>query len=257
MKNIVFINAVKRYELYNFKAAAEQYNSRSSLKTRKLGQLAMSFLKLSVIASSLGLGCLLLMAQPASAQTPTVHKLGVLTSSDSQLGDGSYFDSYEIAGSEGQRVTISLDSSDFNAFLGLADSEGNLVASNDDATDSNQNAFLSLTLPKDDVYTVFATSRNPQVSGDYRMVLRNFSPPRRSAVASSSGSSELRPVINPFSALLLLGLGFAMFGGGGDSSAGNTAYPDPAFRNTSQPHRPAQPSAPRAPAIDPFFDGPM
>ena len=217
----------------------------------------MSFLKLSAITSSLGLGCLLLMTPPASAQTPTVHKLGVLTSSDPQLGDGSYFDSYEIEGSEGQRVTISLDSSDFDAFLGLVDSEGNLVASNDDATDSNQNAFLSLTLPKDDVYTVFATSRYPEVSGDYRMALRNFSPPRRSAIASSSGQSELRPVIDPFSALLLVGLGMSMFGGGGDSYAGDTTYPDPAFRPASEPYRPTQPSAPRVPAVAPLWDGPM
>jgi len=142
----------------------------------------------SKLLGCFGLSCFLAVATPAEAQSNTVHQLGVLGASDTQLKTGSYFDSYEIEGSEGQRVSISLDSSDFDTFLGLFDSDGNLVASNNDAAADNPNSYISTTLPRNDTYTVVATSNAVQGGGDYRMALRNFSPPRLANTAASGGS---------------------------------------------------------------------
>lgn len=172
----------------------------------------MKISRVAGILSGIGVSSCL-FANPAKAQSNTIHQLGVLEAADSTLSDGSYFDSYEIAGSAGQRVTISLDSSDFDTFLGLMDSEGNLIASNDDASDSNPNSFTSAVLPSDGMYTVVATSYQPSARGGYRLAMRNFSPPR-AAANSDSYSSGIQPVYNAF-LLDLIGaaVGEMLFGG--------------------------------------------
>ena len=179
--------------------------------------------KLSRWLGSCGLGCCLLTALPTQAQTNTVHQMGVLGATDEQFSTGSYFDSYKIEGSEGQRVSISLDSSTFDTFLGLLDSDGNLVASNDNAAADNPNSFISTTLPRNDTYTVFATSSVSQSGGDYRMALRNFSPPRVSSTRNNSNQdSSSTLVASPLGQMLVLGFAGAlldsMFSSGGSSS---------------------------------------
>ncbi len=190
-------------------------------------------------------GFLLLTAPtilPAQAQSNTVHQLGVLNANDEQFSTGSYFDSYEIEGSAGQRVSISLDSSDFDALVGLFDSDGNLVATNDDAAEANPNSFISVTLPRDDTYTVVATSYGAQGSGDYRMALRNFSPPSSSRVASSNSSSGQNGWSTLFSIpfvqeMMVDAFSSAFSFGGGDSSYGS----DYELRRTGNPY----PSSPQ------------
>ena len=150
--------------------------------------------KVANVLGSIGASCLLLLALPAQAQPNAIHQLGVLGGNDTQLNSGRYFDTYEIAGSAGQRVSISLDSSDFDTYLGLLDSDGNIVSTNDDAAADNPNSYFSATLPRNDTYTVVVTSYEQQSGGDYRMVVRNFSPPpvantsARTTARSSSGS---------------------------------------------------------------------
>lgn len=172
----------------------------------------MREIKVAGVLSGFGIGWYLLLASPAKAQSNTVHQLGVLESADSTLSDGSYFDSYEIAGSAGQRVTISLDSSEFDTFLGLLDSEGNLIASNDDANDSNPNSFTSAVLPNDGTYTVVATSYQPSANGGYRLTMRNFSPPP--SASGTSYSSGVQPMYDTF-LLTLMGAAMSemLFGG--------------------------------------------
>lgn len=172
----------------------------------------MRVIKVTGILSGLGIGWFLLLANPVKAQSSTVHQLGILESADPTLSDGSYFDSYEIAGSAGQRVTISLDSSEFDTFLGLIDSEGNLIANNNDASDSNPNSFTSIVLPNDGIYTVVATSYQPSVNGGYRLTMRNFSPPP--AASDTSYSSGIQPVYDSF-LLTLMGAAVSemLFGG--------------------------------------------
>lgn len=80
----------------------------------------MALSKISAFLGSCSLICFALSATLAQAQMSTEHQLGVLGTDDSQLDTGSYFDTYETEGVEGQRVAISLDSSEFNAFLRLS-----------------------------------------------------------------------------------------------------------------------------------------
>lgn len=202
--------------------------------------------KVSTLLSSISLGCLLLTGAPAKAQSDTIHQLGVLDSADPQMSDGSYFDSYEIAGTAGERVTISLNSSEFDTFLGILDSEDNLLASNDDASDTNRNSFISLTLPANGIYTVVTTTFTPSASGGYRLSMRNFNAPPTTTSTTQTASSGLSPVFNP---LALLAIGFALdsfFGGGGGSA---DPYPDPSqdplLRDMNRPQRSAPLPPPR------------
>ncbi|MGB3294753.1 MAG: PPC domain-containing protein [Phormidesmis sp.] len=197
----------------------------------------MALSKVFAIFSGLSVG-FLLTANPARAQSsPPVHKLGVLDAADPQLEDGSYFDSYEIAGSAGQRVSISLDSSEFDTFLGLMDSEGNLLASNDDASDSNPNSYISLTLPADGTYTVVTTSFTPLSSGGYRLSMRNFSAPRATA---QSTQTELEPVFNPL-ALFVVGAALNEFFAGGSAGSYSDPSQDPTLRDVNSSYQSPQP----------------
>ena len=181
----------------------------------------MTFGKAFALLSGLSVG-ILFTTNPAQAQSsPPVHQLGVLNAADPQLEDGSYFDSYEIAGSAGQRVSISLDSSEFDPFLGLMDSEGNLLVSNDDASESNLNSYISFTLPTDGIYTVVATSFDPLSNGGYRLSMRNFSPP---ASTAQRPQTSPEPVFNP---LAIAFIGAALNEFFFDGSADASSYPDP------------------------------
>ena len=137
--------------------------------------------------------------------------------------------------------------------LDFIDSEGNLVISNDDASGSDLNSYVSLTLPTEGVYTVVATSFDPLGSGGYRLTMRNFSAPRATAPTVQSG---LEPVFNP---LALVGIGLALnelfFSSGGGSDDTYDPTQDPATREASRVRRPTpQPAPPPVPAIDPFYE---
>ncbi|MGC1309658.1 MAG: PPC domain-containing protein [Phormidesmis sp.] len=206
----------------------------------------MTLGKVSAMIGGFSLGVLMLSASPVQAQSsPPVYKLGVLDTADTQLADGSYFDSYEIAGSAGQRVSISLDSSEFDTFLGLLDSDGNLIVSNDDASESNLNSYISLTLPTDGTYTVVATSFDPLSNGGYRLSMRNFNAPR---ATMQSGQSGLEPVFNPLAtAFIGAALNELFFGGGSSVDSYSDPSQDPALREAERNnrYRPTPQPAPR------------
>ncbi|MFW5692198.1 MAG: PPC domain-containing protein [Chloroflexota bacterium] len=64
---------------------------------------------------------------------------------------------YAFEGSSGDMVTITLTSSEFDAYLALLASDGTVVAQNDDGA-GRLNALITFTLPTDDTYTIIATS---------------------------------------------------------------------------------------------------
>lgn len=79
--------------------------------------------------------------------------------------------SYTFEGSEGEAITITLESEDFDPVLLLFDSSGNEVATNDDFGGTLNSAII-LALPADDTYTVIARSYSGQ-GGDYSLLVRS------------------------------------------------------------------------------------
>lgn len=109
---------------------------------------------------------------------------GDLSTSDEQLDNGKYADAYTFSGRRGERVTLTLESSAFDAYLMLIppDGAGDLLE-NDDGPDGSTNSRIDLTLPADGDYTIGVTSYSAGATGAYRFTAGpSLGTPRQAAV---------------------------------------------------------------------------
>jgi hypothetical protein len=95
---------------------------------------------------------------------------GTLDAGDAVVEDGSPYDAWTFTAAAGQRVTISLRSEDFDAYLavGMMDGERFLeLSSNDDAADDRgTDARIVMVAPEAGVYTIRANCL-PGETGSY------------------------------------------------------------------------------------------
>ncbi|HEY9645912.1 MAG TPA: PPC domain-containing protein [Chroococcidiopsis sp.] len=104
----------------------------------------------------------------ALAQSTLLQENGVLEEGDQVLSsDNSLYDEYSFDGQEGQTVTITLSSDDFDPYLVLISPEGEVLAQNDDVSPDNFSSEISLTLPADGTYTVIANGYDSSSQGNY------------------------------------------------------------------------------------------
>ena len=95
---------------------------------------------------------------PASAPL-LLEEQGELKEGDQVLAsDKSLYDQYTFEGKEGQQITISLESSEFDAYLALFNSENELLQEHDDISQTNANAEITITLPKTGTYRVIVNA---------------------------------------------------------------------------------------------------
>lgn len=87
-------------------------------------------------------------------------------------------DVYSFEAEEGDVITISMESDDFDTFLTLQDVNGEIIAQNDNGTDGQNALILNYTIPETNTYFITATSRQSaesngvnRVQGDYIVVL--------------------------------------------------------------------------------------
>jgi hypothetical protein len=92
---------------------------------------------------------------------------GRLAGGDATLGSGEFTDSYTFAGRRGQRVSISMTSSDFDSYL-MVTSPSGTQEDNDDGP-AGRDAQLDWTLPEDGTYRIAATSYAAGETGAYRL----------------------------------------------------------------------------------------
>jgi len=95
---------------------------------------------------------------------------GFLTAEDDTLADGSYYETFLFTGEQGESVTVSLNSLDFNAHALLADSMDTIVFADGDGGGSC-NAHLNYVLPAAGFYTVFVTTLTPHETGEFQVSL--------------------------------------------------------------------------------------
>jgi tetratricopeptide (TPR) repeat protein len=100
------------------------------------------------------------VALPSRAET-LLEDAGTITPAEA---------TYTFEGSQGEAITITLDSEDFDPVLSLFDSSGDEVATNDDFGGTLNSAII-LILPADDTYTVIARSFSGQ-GGEFNLVVR-------------------------------------------------------------------------------------
>lgn len=126
--------------------------------------------KLGIVSAIVSLATLL-GVQPVQAET-LIKTAGLLNSGDARLEDGSLFDRYVFEGSSGQRITIILESRDFDPYLILIAPNGERINENDDISRSNLNSRLVVNLPVSGTYTVYANSYDATKSGQYDITIR-------------------------------------------------------------------------------------
>ncbi len=83
-------------------------------------------------------------------------------------------DSYEFRGDAGRHLTISLSSPHFDTYLELYDTNGRLIAENDDSN-STLDSQVRITLPSSGIYTVVVRSFSADGNGEYSLVVEDTS----------------------------------------------------------------------------------
>ncbi|MEL6615300.1 MAG: DUF4344 domain-containing metallopeptidase, partial [Bacteroidota bacterium] len=98
---------------------------------------------------------------------------GRLETSDTELADASFADTYVYRGAPGETVLITLRSDDFDAFLGVASITGDDVeaVARDDDSAGNGDAQVRLTIAGSGVYAIQANSYGPGETGAYTLLV--------------------------------------------------------------------------------------
>ena len=95
---------------------------------------------------------------------------GQLTGSDCRLDDGSYADFYAFNGVSGQNITVTMNSTAFDTYLGLANESGTFVVEDDDGG-GGTNSRINTVLPATGLYIILANSAFPNQFGNYTLNL--------------------------------------------------------------------------------------
>lgn len=98
-----------------------------------------------------------------------LNESGILNTQDDRLTDNSLYDSYSFNGQQGQTVTITLNSDDFDTYLLLIDEQGNKIAENDDMAQNTSNSAIDITLPYTGKYQVIVNAYDQTGQGRYQM----------------------------------------------------------------------------------------
>jgi hypothetical protein len=102
---------------------------------------------------------------------------GRLETSDPQLADDSFFDTYFYEGSAGDRLLVTLTSSDFDTFLSWGQGEGSAFSADltDDDGAGNTNSQIEVTLGQSGRYVIRANSYTGGQTGAYNLSIENMS----------------------------------------------------------------------------------
>lgn len=92
---------------------------------------------------------------------------GELTPAKSSVlpSDSSLYDEYTFEGTQGQKVVVTVESTEFDTYLAIFNSQGELLAENDDATQQNSNSELTVTLAANGRYRVIVNAYDPPPKG--------------------------------------------------------------------------------------------
>jgi hypothetical protein len=136
-----------------------------------------------ILALALAGTCAALAASPATAQQTiragqTVN--GRLEASDATLDDGSHYEIWNYRGRAGERVTITLRSSDFDAYLAFGRMSGGECQGDCDTDDDGAggtDARVVATLREDGVYQIRANTLSDGETGSYTLSVESGAAP--------------------------------------------------------------------------------
>ncbi|MBD2482130.1 PPC domain-containing protein [Planktothrix sp. FACHB-1365] len=108
-------------------------------------------------------------APPTSTpNTMLLDQQGELQEGDKVLpSDKSLYDEYTFDGQQGQQITISLESSEFDTYLAVYTPDNQLLQEHDDINQNNSNSQITVTLPKTGTYRVIVNAYDSKGKGKY------------------------------------------------------------------------------------------
>lgn len=112
---------------------------------------------------------------------------GNLATGDYRLDSGEYFDAFEFTGQRGDRITIDMESGDFDTYLSLVYPGGGDEFNDDRSESEGTDSRLSMILPQDGTYRLRATSFDPGESGSYTLALTTDGSPARPLAEADRG----------------------------------------------------------------------
>lgn len=122
---------------------------------------------------------LVLMALPLTAGAQAAEPIAIGDSVEGTLTEANSQALYEFEATAGQTISITLSSSDFDAYLLLQVGDENVIASDDDSAGSLNSRIGAFTIPEDGTYTIVATSYSAYYNsgatpGDFTLSLAEF-----------------------------------------------------------------------------------
>jgi hypothetical protein len=103
----------------------------------------------------------------ADSSKVILEQNGELTPAKSSVlpSDSSLYDEYTFEGTQGQKVVVTVESTEFDTYLAIFNSQGELLAENDDVTQQNSNSELTVTLSANGRYRVIVNAYDPPPKG--------------------------------------------------------------------------------------------
>ncbi|MEG4275264.1 MULTISPECIES: pre-peptidase C-terminal domain-containing protein [unclassified Microcoleus] len=103
----------------------------------------------------------------ASSSKVILEQNGELSPAKSSVlpSDSSLYDEYTFEGTQGQKLVITVESTEFDTYLAIFNSQGELLGENDDVTQQNSNSELTVTLSANGRYRVIVNAYDPPPKG--------------------------------------------------------------------------------------------
>ncbi|MEN7537824.1 pre-peptidase C-terminal domain-containing protein [Aurantiacibacter flavus] len=92
---------------------------------------------------------------------------GQLAAGDAELDSGEFFDVFTLRGTPGARVVVTMQSSEFDTYLGAVGANDFSAENDDDPNGGGTDSRLELTIPADGALTIAATSYAGAETGHY------------------------------------------------------------------------------------------
>ena len=114
---------------------------------------------------------------PSPETTPSSQESQIIVEHQGELIDGdlvlpsdeSIYDEHTFEGNEGQIVTLTLESPDFDTYLAVFSPTGELLGEHDDISQKNTNSQLTIKLPVTGTYRVIVNSYDKTGRGQYNL----------------------------------------------------------------------------------------
>ena len=111
-------------------------------------------------------------AYQLQAVTPMLFRKGELGSGDRLLPDGSPYQRYDFSGKAGQSITLSINSTQFEPFIVIADNKDKIVWKGH----LESGKGLNVSLPNDGQYQILVSTMKPNEGGPYSIAIEPAMP---------------------------------------------------------------------------------